>query len=232
MLRITILIFSFIFACQEDSKINNSTPSDSNAESATKQELEIEKQCVGVKSGLRLRSQPNLDGEKIDLIPYQSIVSILKIGDPISIDNIYSKWAKVEFQDKVGWVFMGYLNWDCTEYNFPDASKITEENVYGKFLDNQHGGNFNIYFQENNIYRTSIFGGCDDGGCNIENDFGEWRVFNNLIYLRSKSNLKLNSDLFIFYISKDKSLNPVDREHAIFENYGTDIISGWKRDKK
>ncbi|TGM85065.1 SH3 domain-containing protein [Leptospira bouyouniensis] len=231
MYKLTILIFFLLMFCKQESKLNEPTPIESKDVLTSKQIVEIDKQCVGVKSGLRLRSQPNLDAEKIALIPYQTFISIFEIGDSVSIDNIYSNWAKVKYQEQIGWVFLGYLNWDCTEYDISDASKINSETVIGKFVDNQHGDKFYINFQENGVFRSSIFGGCDYGGCNIENDFGEWKIFNNLIYLRPKSNKKLNPDLLIFYISNDKSLNPVDKEHSIKENYGTDIISGWKREK-
>ncbi len=49
--------------------------------------------------GLRLRSRPSTDGERLDLIPYATLLDVTELsGD----------WGKVEYEGQTGWVFLEY----------------------------------------------------------------------------------------------------------------------------
>ncbi|TGL62033.1 SH3 domain-containing protein [Leptospira ognonensis] len=231
MKKLYIIILSVTLLCKQIDDGNTLKQSENNSTVKKETKLVLDTLCVAVKSGLRLRSLPNLNSEKLDLIPFKTSIQLFEYGEKVTIDNISSKWAKVNYLDKFGWVFSGYLNWNCQEYEEKDALNINQPNILGKYVDSIHGEEYFIEFKNDATFQMVIFGGCEDNGCFSEKDFGEWKLFNNLIYLKSRSNNNLITDVAIFYISiQDKgALYPIDNEHSIKENYGNDIISGWKK---
>lgn len=67
---------------------------------------------VSERQGLKLRSAPTTDSEQLELIAFNEKLTII---DAISgpIENLYNKtsrWLKVEYKGKTGWVFGGFLN--------------------------------------------------------------------------------------------------------------------------
>ncbi len=60
--------------------------------------------------GLNMRASPDLNAKKIGLIPYGEKVQLIEeTGDAITISGATGKWSKVEWKDKTGWVFGGFL---------------------------------------------------------------------------------------------------------------------------
>jgi hypothetical protein len=60
--------------------------------------------------GLIIRSTPSTSGEKIDLIPKGYSIEVLEYSKKIvEINGIKDCWARVNYNDKIGWVFNGYL---------------------------------------------------------------------------------------------------------------------------
>jgi hypothetical protein len=62
-------------------------------------------------SGLIMRSIPSKSGEKLCVIPCDAKVYVEDENGPAEIIyDIHSKWMKVHYNDKTGWVFGGFLN--------------------------------------------------------------------------------------------------------------------------
>ena len=103
------------------------------AKSSENQNKKIDKVFVSAKTGLFLRSEPNTYfSKKLILIPYQTELEILEeVDELVQVDEFYSNWKKVKFEDKIGFVFGGYLVKDLNE----------EENFYNLSLKEllQHG---------------------------------------------------------------------------------------------
>lgn len=75
--------------------------------------------------GLRVRSTPSVEGEKIGLLEYQETVECISIEkENIVLDGISSSWYKVKSIDKdlEGYVFGGYLT-PLHSVNYPSADK-------------------------------------------------------------------------------------------------------------
>ncbi|MCB1143870.1 MAG: SH3 domain-containing protein [Leptospiraceae bacterium] len=68
---------------------------------------------VSSTSGLIIRSKPNLESEKIGLIPYGTKVLVSK-RDPnaeyVEILNKSGSWRKIQYEGKKGYVFDGFLS--------------------------------------------------------------------------------------------------------------------------
>jgi hypothetical protein len=65
---------------------------------------------VTAQKGLMLRESSGIEAKKITLIPWAEWVYILGYDkNDVAIDNINSRWVKVTYKDKEGWVFGGYL---------------------------------------------------------------------------------------------------------------------------
>jgi SH3-like domain-containing protein len=66
---------------------------------------------VTTEAGLQMREKPDINAKKIDTIPYTDQVKILEEkGVNITISGATGKWCKVEWKDKTGWVFGGFLS--------------------------------------------------------------------------------------------------------------------------
>jgi hypothetical protein len=66
---------------------------------------------VNTQGGLRLRDQPSINGRVFATIPYDGMVVLFgEYSNEVVIDNIQGKWAKVFYDNFIGWVFDGYLS--------------------------------------------------------------------------------------------------------------------------
>ncbi len=62
-------------------------------------------------NGLNIRKSNNINAPKIELIPYGSQVEInYEDNEFVTIDGIKSKWVNIEWKNKSGWIFGGYLS--------------------------------------------------------------------------------------------------------------------------
>ncbi len=92
---------------------------------------------------LHLREKPDLNSKSICLIPYKDIVNIIEIqGNEIRIDGIRGRWAKIQWKNKTGWVFDGYVKnksqvksifhlYNISPIDGDELSKIIERNFHG-----------------------------------------------------------------------------------------------------
>jgi hypothetical protein len=63
-----------------------------------------------IAENLRLRSEPNTNGEIVATLQAGDLVYLLKTGETQTIDGISAPWVKVQLQNgQEGWVFAGYL---------------------------------------------------------------------------------------------------------------------------
>jgi len=139
-LPLPLLLFLFLFACQPNQKETSNAANDSNQNNTTlpatdKVDESLEKQntivqlsipdtsYVTAKSGLRVRKQPSLDGDRIGVRPFGKKVLIThKTGIPLSVQDegktINGEWMGIESrlvsQGKVetvtGYIFSGFLS--------------------------------------------------------------------------------------------------------------------------
>ena len=79
-------------------------------------------------SGLVMRAQPERAAAKLRLISKGEVVTIVEEGDKdITIDNITSKWFRVQHQGITGWVFGGYLKFDAAAPAEKGETLLAEE---------------------------------------------------------------------------------------------------------
>lgn len=91
---------------------------------------------VDAKAGLFLRSEPNRSSEKILLMPYKSSGKIIGIQREFSvIEKIRAPWLKIEYKDKVGWAFAGYIRVFTTESERDEFLKQRDAFETDKFLE-------------------------------------------------------------------------------------------------
>ncbi len=70
-----------------------------------------DKFSVAVKEGLNLRDKPATAGKLIVTIPYRTEVSVTKYeGDEVTIQGRKGRWALIEYQNKSGYAFSGFLS--------------------------------------------------------------------------------------------------------------------------
>lgn len=68
---------------------------------------------VDSKEGLRARTAPSLNSDKICTFRYGEYVWITEIGEKATIDGLTAPWVRVLINDETGWVFGGYLASEC-----------------------------------------------------------------------------------------------------------------------
>ncbi|EOQ88432.1 signal peptidase I [Leptospira yanagawae serovar Saopaulo str. Sao Paulo = ATCC 700523] len=181
-----------------------------------------ERFCVLSRNGLRLRKEPNIESEKIELIPFEEELLVTKQKDDrIIIDGKEGSWVQVTYKDKIGWVFNGYLDWHCHQHEDVNRSKIDEWDVIGVWHPE---GNKNHYLNLNadGRYFARLFGGCDNDGCTVSEFSGFWKVKDHYVILKSDGD---SSSLrtYIYWIAE--GVLWTDKEHhGLKENYDNDIV--------
>ncbi len=89
---------------------------------------------VNAKSGLNIRSLPSRTALKVGFLPNNSIVKIIEYSSNIdTVEDITTNWAKVEFNDTIGWVFSGFLC-DVDNSNIPENTNLSI-NDYNSFYE-------------------------------------------------------------------------------------------------
>jgi len=62
-------------------------------------------------SGLRMRSEPNTTSTRLFLIPDKTRVNLIREAkDEITLGDKKGKWSFVQWKDRKGWVFGGFLS--------------------------------------------------------------------------------------------------------------------------
>ncbi len=73
---------------------------------------------IATKAGLNLRSGPDKSAKTITLIPFGKNVTVIKFEkNELFIDGRFGSWVKVKYDNKIGYVFSGFL---C-DFNPDDA---------------------------------------------------------------------------------------------------------------
>lgn len=109
-----VLVIMLSSACKERAKTKYdefpgkpSTPSETTGPASTSSD----KFSVAVKDGLNLRDKPATTGKLIVTIPYRTEVSVLKLeGSEVTIQGRKGRWAQIEYQNKTGYAFSGFLS--------------------------------------------------------------------------------------------------------------------------
>ncbi|HPB81687.1 MAG TPA: SH3 domain-containing protein [Spirochaetota bacterium] len=93
--------------------------------------------------GLRMRSEPSLQGNRLALIPFGEKVSaigksetVLEVTDGTSGKKLQHHWYQVQWKGAKGWVFGGYIG-DKSEYEKAFLSVLEKEK---KYLVPEHAG--------------------------------------------------------------------------------------------
>lgn len=67
------------------------------------------KYALVIASELSIRKSPSKNSERVFLVPFDTVVEILEESEESeTIDSKTSKWMKVRYEDKEGWIFGGY----------------------------------------------------------------------------------------------------------------------------
>ena len=71
------------------------------------------KAWVRAGGGLRLRDRPSADGNIVTLIPnFSEVTMIEETGNVITISGSTGKWTRMNYGDRTGWAFGGFLSFD------------------------------------------------------------------------------------------------------------------------
>lgn len=72
---------------------------------------------VHAKKGLIIRQEPDLNSNKITVIPYGEEIQINKYSNGnVKIDKIVDNWAYIDWKNNSGWAFSGYIRKYSTQY--------------------------------------------------------------------------------------------------------------------
>ena len=109
-----LMVLLFGNACKERAKTKYDEfpgkPS-SQAETSGGNAAASDKFTVAVKDGLNLRDKPATTGKLLVTIPYRTEVSVLKYeGADVTIQGRKGRWAQIEYQNKTGYAFSGFLS--------------------------------------------------------------------------------------------------------------------------
>jgi len=197
---------------------------------------------VNSKEGLRLRDKPDISGKVLDILKYkQQVIIEDKSNDKVVIDSIDDYWYLVTVDNRIGWVFAGYLRntideIDCEEiaglYYAHDIEVIEESLTYFYGIDSLI--NFNnfknemffeiIYIGENQLkidYHFPFYGSANPKHNNRKFQYAieEDAPF---LYFEEGSGAG-NTDIYMYY-REEQILMKFMREASIYERFICEII--------
>jgi len=153
-------------------------------------EKEIRFKYVDAEGGLRMRSIPDLKGEKITTIPNHKKVSILEEKeDTIHISGKSGKWTKISYNGTEGWVFGGFLS----DKKFPsvqDNTQTAEENSGCKYANKSLQNFSSGSVGEGCGPDVPIYSFSSDNSAWVDSDCesgskGNWHINGNKIYVKT-----------------------------------------------
>ncbi|TGN19312.1 SH3 domain-containing protein [Leptospira idonii] len=107
-------------------------------------------------SGLRIRTLPNLNSEKIATFPYKEKAVLIEKEERLDeIDGLVNYWYKIKYSGHTGWVFGAYISHIPLEERKPDADAYTGL-IYKNDLPNFKTVSVNIISEQ---IRFSIYSG-------------------------------------------------------------------------
>ena len=129
---------------------------------------------VNASEGLRVRSSPNINGDRIGLLPHLAVITVVgEYAEDVVIDDISGKWVLMQFITRhkqanglkplEGWVFSGYLiDWSQDEYQiFLDSinfSQYYQADSARKIARNSSPNNQWSYWSPGNNWTVYGFG--------------------------------------------------------------------------
>ncbi len=132
---------------------------------------------VNSDSGLKLRAMPDQKSNSLQTIFNGEEVLILEeLKEKVLIDKIENNWAKIQYRDKIGWAFKGYLSQEnpyVGKYEMEDAKY--EECSGSKYF----------YVNEFQTWKEIFFIGGDEG-CGYTDIEGAWYLQKNKLYAVNK----------------------------------------------
>jgi hypothetical protein len=191
-ISIFIILLLSLSACSDDSKgqavdvaaekvvvsaeAPKAAPQEEKAESEVKIEIPPNARLVTAEEGLRMRDKPTLDGEVVCVIPFEdSVILLEEKGEEATISGKIGRWSLVQWNDKKGWVFGGFLTESITgtitvggEPMEVELYKGTKEKLVGMFINFDDWKIIESYawlIIEYNTYKIRYF--ADDPCCEI-----------------------------------------------------------------
>ena len=141
---ITLVLISLVLGnCKKGT--SNSSDGNSNQNTGSNQFVRI----VMAEGGLNIRETPMLDGKISFLIPKYSLIEVLEeVGEELEVKDKKGKWTKIQFGDKSGYAFGGYLtraileesrenpvgNYYYTFYSLPDYGQTEPSDCRANYM--------------------------------------------------------------------------------------------------
>lgn len=150
-----------LLSCSDGEKDSREIHSNQKIEkSSTKQSQKYDTMWVGQdmmvipESGLNLRKDPGVDGEKLLTIPYDAIVHVNRfINEQVEINGVSGYWAYIEYEEgqksTEGWVFDAYLGpvkiTDCLSLDDLESQKLFYVNFISSTGTSYYRDRFDFY---------------------------------------------------------------------------------------
>ena len=180
---------------------------------------------VNADSGLKIRLEPNQKSNSIQTIFNGEEVLVLEESkDKMLIDRIESNWVKIQYQEKIGWVFKGFLS----KQN-PFVGKYEMENPeYGKCSYSEY-----FYINIEKTWKGNFFIGGDEGNCGYTEIEGVWYLQKNQICFKIKKASSSHVHYFqgvdpCYYLQKN-ILYADNEKYAFKENFGNRTVNGIRK---
>lgn len=195
-----ILVFSI--SCKDKFKENMNLP-------ATR--------YVNADGGLKIRTTPSVEGSIVTVVPYGATVSVIEIDEKeIEISNRKGSWSKIEWNDKKGWVFGGFLSNEII---------LTAPNSLG--MIKTKGAIFSIPNDIENRFALELYPGgtfngyCGSGHYGGGKIYGKWtqREDEETINLEGTADLEWNTDEQIKKSIKFSGLVELKQKENTFNIY-------------
>jgi hypothetical protein len=195
--------------------------------------LIIDKQCVWNQQGTTLFKENDPNSKFLEILKYNTLLNIVKFEERIISNGQISNFAKVKYENQIGFVSVEDLEWNCEEIQKPSETIEPDfDNLIGtwKMAPNDR---LYINFKSNQTFEGLLTGGCDSGGCLDYSITGQWRISRNLIYFRPTEFIpKYPANVKIYYMDKKNVLFPVDFDHGFQYDYNnSDVLEGMTRQR-
>ncbi len=196
-------------------------------------ELKSPYRFIKAKTGLTLREQADTESESLGNIPEGKIVKVLEILETdVNIKGRISKWAKVIYSYKEGYVVNSFL-----EDDLEDEKEVVlkKEDIIGKWKGEWHWGKkyTNIQFKKNS-FKAELFAGGDESAYTGFTRIGTWKLSPEKNPTEVCLNTKDDNVCFFLYNKKlvvNMNHSYKEKKNHFLENYDYDILSGLIKEK-
>lgn len=175
---------------------------------------------VAASDGLRMRSTPNLNGEKITTIGNGAKVKVLEEGEIFEVDGLKSNWYKIEFAGKEGWAFGGYLTRPTMDV---EAGSEKFMGLWRGKFDCQ-GKHTNLRIHPDHTFTGWIMTGAAGAACSGEDIQGNWTIVDNTMCLTREK-----AERSCYDQNKGQLMSNEEKGASFKENSGKEPLSFLKR---